>query len=36
MTENQWLTKLANGTGKRPVRHVVGCWCVELLKGAMQ
>jgi hypothetical protein len=25
-----------NGTGKRPVRHVVGCWCVELLMGGMQ
>jgi hypothetical protein len=25
-----------NGTGKRPVRHVRGCWCVELLKGEIQ
>jgi len=25
-----------NGTGNRPVRHVVGCWCVELLKGGIQ
>jgi hypothetical protein len=25
-----------NGTGKRPVRHVKGCWCVELLMGGMR
>jgi hypothetical protein len=28
--------KLSGGTGKRPVRHVRGCWVVELLSGGMQ